>query len=104
MQSRKQGVPRKGGRSGRLQGFRTLPLGAPLAGPTGTQIQKHPHLPAAMVLLRGPLAQLACFLADGRQRLVTWTVIPATLLGTQGTRESQPASPKSPKPFSKPGF
>lgn len=75
-----------------------LLLGAPLAA-TRTQTQKHPHLPAAVVLLGGLLAQLARFLADGRQGLVTGTVIPATFLGTQDERESQPSSPKSPKPF-----
>lgn len=69
-----------------------------------TQLQKHPHLPAAMVLLGGPLTQLACLLADRWQGLVTGTVIPATFLGIQGERESQPCSPTSPKPFSKPGF
>lgn len=72
--------------------------GAPLLA-TRTQIQKHPHLPAAMVLLGGLLAQLARFLADGRQGLVTGTVIPATFLGTQDEREFQPSSPKSPEPF-----
>lgn len=63
-----------------------------------TQIQKHPHLPAAMVLFSGPLAQLTCFLADGWQGLVTGTIIPATFLGTQGEGESQTPSPNLPNP------
>lgn len=76
-----------------------LLLGAPLtATRLSTQIQKYSHLPAAMVLLSGPLAQLACFLADGWQRLVTGTVIPATFLGTQGERKSQPPPPNLPNP------
>lgn len=75
-----------------------LLLGAPLAA-SRTQMQKHPHLPAAVVLLGGLLAQLARLLADGRQGLVTGTVIPATFLGTQDERESQPSSRKPPKPF-----
>lgn len=72
------------------------PLGAPLVGPTQGQLQKHPHLPAAVVLLGGPLAQLACLLADGRQGLVTGAIIPTTFLGTQDEGESQHPPPPNP--------
>lgn len=101
----RKGVPRKGGRCGRLQEsiHPLLPLAAPLAAPSSAQLQKHPHLPAAMVLFGGSLAQLACLLADGWQRLVTGTVIPATFLGTQG-EEVSTHNPSSPKLFLKPGF
>ena len=51
-----------------------------------------------MVLLGGPLAQLARLLADGRQGLVTGTIVPATFLGTQGEGQCQSPCPKSPKP------
>lgn len=53
------------------------------------QLQKHPHLPAAVVLLGGPLGQLASLLADGWQGLVTGTVVPATFLGRHGEGESR---------------
>lgn len=72
---------------------------SPLAGPTQGQLQKHPHLPAAVVLLGHPLAQLARLLADGWQGLVAGTIVPATFLGTQGEGESQ-----QPQPLGKPGF
>ena len=72
--------------------------GSPSGWPHPGQLQKHPHLPAAVVLLGGPLAQLACLLANGRQGLVTGTVVPATFLGTQGEGQCQSLSPKPPKP------
>ena len=60
------------------------------------QLQKHPHLPAAVVLLGRPLAQLACLLADGWQGLVTGAIVPTTFLGTQDEGESQPSLPQTP--------
>lgn len=69
------------------------PPGVPLVGPTQGQL---PHLPAAMVLLGCPLAQLARLLADGRQGLVTGTIIPTTFLRTQDEGESQPPTPHPP--------
>lgn len=90
-------MPRKGGCHGRLQdSICPLPLrGAPLVGPTQGQLQKHPHLPAAMVLLSRPLAQLACLLADGWQGLVAGTIVPTTFLRTQDEGASQPPLPQS---------
>ena len=75
-----------------------LAPGSPSGWPHPGQLQKHPHLPAAMVLLGGPLAQLARLLANGRQGLVTGTVVPAAFLGTQGEGQCQSISPKPPKP------
>lgn len=68
------------------------------------QFQKHPHLPAAMVLLGCTLAQPACLLADGWQGLVTGTVIPSSFLGHM-IKKTHPKSltlPKFSSPFSKP--
>lgn len=96
-------VPSKGGcRGGLRDSICPLPpQGAPLGGRTQGQLQKHPHLPAAMVLLGRPLAQLACLLADGRQGLVAGTIVPTTFLGTQDEGASQPPSPKA---FGEPDF
>lgn len=54
----------KGGRRPRDSIHPSLPR-SPLGWPHLGQLQKHPHLPAAVVLLGRPRAQLACLLADG---------------------------------------
>lgn len=86
-------VPSKGGCTILAAPF--LPGGAPWLAPPRGQLQKHPHLSAAVVLLGRPLAQLASLLADGGQGLVAGTIVPTTLLGTQDERASQPPSPKA---------
>lgn len=51
-----------------------------------------PTLPAAVVLLGGPLAQLARLLANGRQGLVTGTVVPAAFRPPDGDTVLQAVS------------
>lgn len=93
------GGGKKGGCHRRLQiPPALLPPGALPAGPIRGRSEAPSPAASRGRLLVAPWLQLARLLANGRQGLVTGTVVPAAFLGTQGEGQCQSISPKPPKP------